>query len=73
MSTAPTHFCVSTLSPTRANGTAVASQAQLSKAMFPIGTLPKSTVRELATRWKLSNMDRPDSQGICFLGKVKFS
>jgi hypothetical protein len=41
--------------------------------MFPIGTLPKSTVRELATRWQLSNMDRPDSQGICFLGKVKFS
>jgi hypothetical protein len=73
ISTPSTRFYVSTLSPTPANGTALASQAQLSKAMFPIGTLPKSTVRELATRWQLSNMDRPDSQGICFLGKVKFS
>jgi tRNA U34 2-thiouridine synthase MnmA/TrmU len=39
--------------------------------MFPIGTLPKATVRQLATQWQLSNMDRPDSQGICFLGKVR--
>lgn len=49
------------------------TQAQLNKAIFPIGHLLKPQVRELAQRFDLPNKDRKDSQGICFLGKFKFS
>jgi len=49
------------------------SQTQLSRAMFPIGHLSKSEVRELAQKYDVANKDRKDSQGICFLGKLKFS
>ena len=48
-------------------------QNQLSKILFPIGNLQKSQVRELAQKYDLPNKDRKDSQGICFLGKIKFS
>ena len=48
------------------------SQEQLSRAMFPIGHLLKSEVRELAEKYDLVNQDRKDSQGICFLGKIPF-
>lgn len=47
-------------------------QDQLQRALFPIGHLRKSEVRSLAREWNLPNASRPDSQGICFLGKVKF-
>jgi tRNA-5-taurinomethyluridine 2-sulfurtransferase len=49
------------------------SQAQLKRAMFPIGHLLKSEVRQEAVRFNLPNQDRKDSQGICFLGKFKFA
>ncbi len=49
------------------------NQEQLSKVMFPIGHLTKFQVRELAKQYDLPNMSRKDSQGICFLGKLKFS
>ncbi len=48
-------------------------QAQLSRALFPIGHLTKQEVRELADRFELPTKDRKDSQGVCFLGKIKFS
>ncbi len=48
------------------------SQDQLSRIMFPIGHLEKLQVRELAQKFGLPNKDRKDSQGICFLGKLKF-
>lgn len=48
------------------------SQAQLSRAMFPIGHLKKSEVRQLAEDYNLPNKDRKDSQGICFLGKIPY-
>jgi len=48
------------------------TQQQLSKVIFPIGSYQKSEVRELANHFQLPNRDRPDSQGLCFLGKVKF-
>lgn len=48
------------------------TQHQLSNVLFPIGAYQKSEVRELATRFQLPNRNRPDSQGLCFLGKVKF-
>ncbi|MFN8254785.1 MAG: tRNA 2-thiouridine(34) synthase MnmA [Bacteroidales bacterium] len=46
------------------------SQQQLSKALFPIGHLLKSEVREIAKKQKLASADKKDSQGICFVGKV---
>ena len=48
------------------------TQKQLSKVLFPIGNFQKSQVRELAAKFQLPNFNRPDSQGLCFLGKVKF-
>lgn len=49
------------------------SQNQLSKALFSLGSFQKSEVRDMAKTWNLPAADRPDSQGICFLGKFKFS
>lgn len=49
------------------------SQQQLQRVLFPIGHLQKSEVRALAHEFNLPNKDRKDSQGICFLGKFKFS
>ncbi len=46
------------------------NQDQLSKAVFPIGNLQKSQVRELAREFKLPNAERKDSQGICFIGEI---
>ena len=46
------------------------SQEQLSKALFPIGHLMKSEVREIARKADLMSADKKDSQGICFIGKV---
>lgn len=48
------------------------SQDQLKRALFPIGHLEKPQVRELAQKFDLPTKDRKDSQGICFLGKLKF-
>lgn len=49
------------------------SQDQLKRVMFPIGHLSKQEVRDLAEKYNLPNKDRKDSQGICFLGKFKYS
>jgi len=45
-------------------------QAQLKKTLFPIGGYTKQEVRELARSFELPNAERPDSQGICFMGKI---
>ncbi len=47
--------------------------SQLSHLMFPIGDLPKSSVREIAARTAMPNAYRRDSQGICFLGKINYN
>jgi tRNA-specific 2-thiouridylase len=47
------------------------SQDQLAKAMFPIGELDKSEVREIAAKIGLVTADKKDSQGLCFIGKVR--
>lgn len=47
------------------------SQEQLSKAMFPIGELTKPEVRKIATEQDLVTADKKDSQGLCFIGKVR--
>jgi tRNA-specific 2-thiouridylase len=49
------------------------TQAQLQKAEFPIGKYHKLQVRELAEKYNLANKMRKDSQGLCFLGKIKYS
>ncbi len=45
---------------------------QLERALFPLGGLTKAEVREEAGRRALPNRDRKDSQGICFLGKIRY-
>ena len=49
------------------------SQEQLKKILFPLGNFNKSETRLLAKEYNLPNKIRKDSQGICFLGKIKFS
>ncbi|WIA12264.1 hypothetical protein OEZ85_012328 [Tetradesmus obliquus] len=48
------------------------SAGQLARCMFPLGPFTKPQVRALATAAGLATSGRKDSQGICFLGKVKF-
>jgi len=48
------------------------SQQQLSRLWFPMGHLTKKQVRQMAQKLELPNRDRKDSQGICFLGKIKY-
>ena len=47
------------------------SQQQLAKALFPIGELQKPEVREIAAKADLITADKKDSQGLCFIGKVR--
>ncbi|WP_298263298.1 tRNA 2-thiouridine(34) synthase MnmA [uncultured Lutibacter sp.] len=47
------------------------SQQQLSKALFPIGELTKPEVRKIAAEQDLITADKKDSQGLCFIGKVR--
>jgi tRNA-specific 2-thiouridylase len=46
----------------------VMGQAQLSKAMFPVGEYAKPEVREIAARFGLPTASKKDSQDLCFLG-----
>lgn len=47
------------------------SQEQLTKALFPIGELTKPEVREIAKKADLITAEKKDSQGLCFIGKVR--
>lgn len=47
------------------------TQEQLSKTLFPIGELQKSEVRKIASEQQLITADKKDSQGLCFIGKVR--
>lgn len=46
------------------------TQEQLTKTLFPIGEFTKPEVRKLADRFGLPNAEKPDSQGICFIGEI---
>ena len=48
-------------------------QQQVQRLLFPIGGLTKQQVRACAAAWNLPNRNRPDSQGICFLGNVRYN
>jgi tRNA-uridine 2-sulfurtransferase len=43
------------------------TQAQLARAVFPVGDRPKEAVREYARKRGLPVADKPDSQEICFI------
>ena len=47
------------------------SQGQLGRALFPIGDLQKSEVRAIAKELGLVTAEKKDSQGLCFVGKVR--
>ncbi|CAL67187.1 tRNA 2-thiouridine(34) synthase MnmA [Christiangramia forsetii] len=47
------------------------TQEQLSKTLFPIGELQKSEVRKIAAEQNLVTAEKKDSQGLCFIGKVR--
>ncbi len=48
------------------------NQAQLSRAMFPLGRLLKSEIRKIAEQHGLCNFAKKDSTGICFIGERPF-
>jgi len=48
------------------------TQAQLSRALFPVGHLHKSEVRRIAREAGLPNHAKRDSTGICFIGERPF-
>lgn len=48
------------------------NQDQLSKAMFPIGHLPKPEVRRIAEEAGLYTAKKKDSTGVCFIGERNF-
>lgn len=48
------------------------NQKQLEKAIFPVGELPKTKVREIARMLNLSVAGKKDSTGICFIGERPF-
>ncbi|MDH5598674.1 MAG: tRNA 2-thiouridine(34) synthase MnmA [Cyclobacteriaceae bacterium] len=47
------------------------TQEQLQYALFPIGDLQKDEVRDIARREGLITAEKKDSQGLCFIGKVR--
>jgi len=47
------------------------TQEQLAKALFPIGHLQKSEVRQKAKEKGFITAEKRDSQGLCFVGKVR--
>lgn len=48
------------------------TQAQLSKAMFPLANIAKRDVRAIAERERIPNFAKKDSTGICFIGERPF-
>ena len=48
-------------------------QAQLARALFPLGDLRKTEVRAIAERAGFPNFAKKDSTGICFIGERKFN
>jgi len=49
------------------------TQLDLARAMFPIGGMLKTDVRALARKFDLPIAQKPDSQGLCFVGEVSMA
>lgn len=47
-------------------------EAQLARALFPVGGMTKAQVRELAARYGLPVSQKKDSTGVCFIGERNF-
>ena len=47
------------------------TQHQLQKALFPLGELRKEEVRRIALEQQFATAEKKDSQGLCFIGKVR--
>ena len=52
---------------------ALLRQEQLRRALFPVGHLLKPELRKIAADAGLPNAARKDSQGICFIGKIRIN
>ena len=48
------------------------TQQQISRALFPLGDIPKTEVRRIAHEINLPNAAKKDSTGICFIGERPF-
>ena len=46
------------------------TQGQLKRCLFPIGDYTKPQVRTIAKKWNLPTANKPDSQGVCFIGEI---
>ena len=46
------------------------TQDQLKHCLFPIGNYTKLQVRALAKKYDLPTAEKPDSQGVCFVGEI---
>jgi tRNA-specific 2-thiouridylase len=46
------------------------AQDALAHSLFPVGEFKKSAVRKLARKFNLPVAEKPDSQGVCFIGKL---
>jgi len=46
------------------------TQDQLKHCLFPIGNYKKLQVRALAKKYGLPTAEKPDSQGVCFVGEI---
>lgn len=46
------------------------TQEQLRHCLFPIGEYTKPEVREMARKFGLPTAEKPDSQGVCFIGEI---
>lgn len=46
------------------------TQEQLKHCLFPIGDYTKPQVRIIAKKSKLPTAEKPDSQGVCFVGEI---
>ena len=49
------------------------SQEQVARALFPLGEIHKDKVRDIARELELTNAEKKDSTGICFIGERKFT
>ncbi len=49
------------------------NQAQLSRAIFPLGNMTKDEVRDKAAELNLKTKDKPESQEICFVTGKRYS
>lgn len=48
-------------------------QGELAQTLFPVGAFRKQEIRSLAARFGLPTAQKPDSQGLCFVGDIELA